>query len=143
MNTRPAAAQDDYPGLLARVRGWLGPSRDLPPRPECAPLWHAPLLAGLSAVRLTVLIGQHARAHHLPGVTGTLTEVVARWRTHLLARCPVPHPGPRNTPRLRRNPWFEQDLLPVLRQHVAQALRTVAWPSLSPDPACTPRPHPP
>lgn len=131
-----------------RLRGWLGVSRgtfydaqqiailpmglcfpgsartgDLPPRPECAPLWRQPLLAGLQHLRLTVVIGQHARAHHLPGARGTLTQVVEQWRSHLPALCPVPHPSPRNGLWFRRNPWFEQELVPALEQQVALVLR--------------------
>jgi uracil-DNA glycosylase len=97
---------------------------DLPPRPECAPTWHPRLLPLLTQVKLTLAIGQYAQAGMLGARCGrTLTDTVQAWRTHLAQGVlPLPHPSPRNQPWLKRNPWFEQELLPVLRQHVAQAL---------------------
>ncbi len=100
-----------------------GRQGDLPPRPECAPLWHPPLRAALKDIRLTLLIGQYAQAYYLgPRCQKTLTETVAAWREYLPEYLPLPHPSPRNQMWLRRNPWFERDLLPVLRQKVREAL---------------------
>ena len=100
-----------------------GKQGDLPPRPECAPRWHPPLRAALPHLRLTLLIGQYAQAYYLGGrAKQTLTDTVAAWREYLPAYLPLPHPSPRNQMWLKRNPWFERDLLPELRAKVAQAL---------------------
>lgn len=99
-----------------------GKSGDLPPRAECARAWRSRLLALLPDIRLTLVIGNHARAWHLPDARGTLTEVIAGWRDHLPRLIPLPHPSPRNQVWSRRNPWFERELLPVLRQSVIAAL---------------------
>lgn len=101
-----------------------GKNGDLPPRPECAPIWHPQLLPRLQQVRLTLAIGQYAQAGVLGNQRGrTLTDTVQAWRTHLQRGVlPLPHPSPRNRLWLARNPWFESELLPVLRQRVADAL---------------------
>jgi uracil-DNA glycosylase len=100
-----------------------GTSGDLPPRPECAPLWHGEVLQQLPNLRLTLLIGQYAQHHYL-GKTGNknLTETVRAFRAHLPRYLPLPHPSPRNRFWVVKNSWFETDLLPVLRQAVADAL---------------------
>jgi len=101
-----------------------GSNGDLPPRPECAPAWHPQLLPRLERLRLTLAIGQYAQAGLLGGQRGrTLTETVQGWQRHLQhGVLPLPHPSPRNRLWLARNPWFESDLLPVLRKRVAEAL---------------------
>lgn len=99
-----------------------GRSGDLPPRPECAPAWRQPLLDGLKELRLTLLVGQYAQSWHLGDDRLTLTARVEAWRQADPAHLPLPHPSPRNRPWLQRHPWFEQELLPVLRQRVAAAL---------------------
>ena len=102
-----------------------GPSGDLPPRPECAPAWRAPLLGHLWQLRLSVVIGRYALAYHLPEPAGaSLTDTVKAWRNRDDAVIALPHPSPRNNLWLRRNPWFEQELLPVLRRRVAEALNS-------------------
>jgi len=97
---------------------------DLPPRPECAPAWHPRLLPLLRHVRLTLVIGQYAQAGLLDAPRGTrLTDTVQAWRDHLAhGRLPLPHPSPRNRVWLMRNPWFETELLPVVRERVAAAM---------------------
>ena len=96
---------------------------DLPPRPECAPLWHPQVLPLLPAVRLTLLIGLYAHRRYLPGAGGrSVTERVAAWRDQPPDRLVLPHPSWRNTGWLKRNPWFGEELLPVLRQRVRAAL---------------------
>lgn len=99
---------------------------DLPPRPECAPTWHPRLLPLLTKVQLTLAIGQYAQAGVLGARGGrTLTDTVAAWRTHLeQGVLPLPHPSPRNQAWLKHNPWFETELLPVLRYEVARVLST-------------------
>jgi uracil-DNA glycosylase len=101
-----------------------GKGGDLPPRPECAPTWHPRLLPLLKQVQLTLVIGQYAQAGLLGVARGTrLTDTVQAWRDHLVhGRLPLPHPSPRNRLWLVRNPWFETELLPVLRERVAAAL---------------------
>ncbi len=96
---------------------------DLPPRPECAPLWHHQLLAALPARRLTLLVGMHAQGRYLPvSKRQTLTETVRRFREAPSSSFPLPHPSWRSTGWMRRNPWFEQEVLPALRGAVASAL---------------------
>jgi uracil-DNA glycosylase len=100
-----------------------GVSGDLPPRPECASTWHASLLRHLLQVRLTLLIGHYAQLHFLGDRRGkTLTDTVRDYAAFLPTTIPLPHPSPRNQLWLRANPWFEEDLVPVLRKHVASAI---------------------
>ena len=103
-----------YPGT--------GASGDLPPRPECAPLWMDRFLDAMPDVRLTLLVGRYAQARFL-GETD-LTKTVRRFRALLRAhRLPMPHPSPRNNIWLAKNPFFERTVVPVLRRRVASALR--------------------
>ncbi|UXY16032.1 uracil-DNA glycosylase family protein [Chitiniphilus purpureus] len=96
-----------------------GRAGDLPPRPECAPLWRERLHAQLPAIGLTLLIGQYAQAWYLGARrAASLTETVRRWQDHLPHFFPLPHPSPRNQLWLRRNPWFEAEVLPQLRQRL-------------------------
>jgi uracil-DNA glycosylase len=104
-----------YPGT--------GKSGDLPPRPECAPAWRDRLLATMPDIRLTLVIGQYAQAWHLKGeAKATLTETTLAWRDYGQTTIPLPHPSPRNNIWLKRNPWFSEELLPILRKRVKAAL---------------------
>ena len=100
-----------------------GRSGDLPPPAECAPLWRDKLLSHMPKLDLTIVIGRYAQLHHL-GTEGkaTLTETVQSFRDYLPDVFPLPHPSPRNGPWLKRHPWFNQDVIPVLRDRVANAL---------------------
>ncbi len=90
---------------------------DLPPRPECAPLWHPRLLPLLRRVDLTLLVGGYAQAFHLGTDHGpTMTATVLAFRDYLPHRLPLPHPSWRNSGWLTRNPWFRLELLPELRE---------------------------
>ena len=102
-----------YPGV-AKSGG------DAPPRPECAPLWHDRLLALLPNIELTLLIGQYAQARYLGAdKKKTMTETVKAWKEYLPhGFLPLPHPSWRNTGWLKKNPWFERQILPVLRKAV-------------------------
>jgi uracil-DNA glycosylase len=102
-----------------------GRGGDLPPRPECAPTWHPQLLPLLKQVRLTLAIGQYAQAGLLGEMRGaSLTETMLAWREHLARGVlPLPHPSPRNRLWLKRNPWFEAELIPLLRSEVFRALQ--------------------
>jgi uracil-DNA glycosylase len=98
---------------------------DLPPRPECAPLWRARVLDLLPHIELTVLIGQYALDWHLgdPGRgRRSVTERVMAWRESAPRVFPLPHPSPRNIAWFRRNAWFEQEVVPQLRQRVGELL---------------------
>ena len=98
-----------------------GRSGDLPPRPECAPLWHDRVLATLKNVRLTLLVGSYAQARTLK--KQSLTEAVRDFRAAGPAFFPLPHPSWRSGLWMRRNPWFEADVLPALREAVGKALK--------------------
>ena len=100
-----------------------GKSGDLPPRPECAPLWHLPLLEHLPRRELTLLIGQYAQNYYLQDEHKTLTARVRDWRNAPDSFLPLPHPSPRNTLWLRRNPWFEAEVVPAVRQRVHDLLK--------------------
>ncbi len=135
---------DDASG--ERLRDWLGITRDVfytasrvalvpmgfcypgrgrngdnPPRPECAREWHPRLLPRLAHVRLTLVVGRYAMAHHFQPA-GSVTDTVAAWRDFLPTHIPLPHPSPRNNIWLRRHPWFERELLPELRRRVASVM---------------------
>ncbi len=96
-----------------------GKSGDLPPRPECAPQWHQIIWDHLPNIRLTLLIGSYAQRYYLGDrMPRTLTETVRRFDQWLPEFLPLPHPSPRNGVWVSRNPWFEQDLIPALQEHL-------------------------
>ena len=104
-----------YPGT--------GASGDLPPRPECAPLWHDRVLAVLPRDRLSLLVGRYAQDRYLPGTRSQpLTERVRDHARFAPTLFPLPHPSWRSTGWMRQNPWFEADILPVLQQRIAEYL---------------------
>lgn len=93
---------------------------DQPPRPECAPLWHEPLKAHLPNIGLTLLVGQYAQARYLDKQRSkTLTETVSRFSEFLPDNTlPLPHPSWRTQGWQKKHPWFDAELLPVLRERV-------------------------
>jgi len=103
-----------FPGYDAR-------KADLPPPRICARTWHDRVMAHLGRVPLTLLVGAHAIRWHL-GLKGSLTEAVGNWRSHAPQVFALPHPSWRNTGWIKKNPWFETDLLPELRARVAEVL---------------------
>jgi uracil-DNA glycosylase len=106
-----------YPGT--------GDSGDLPPRKECAELWHEPLLGHLKNIQLTLLIGSYAQNHRLPDAKGvSLTATVQNWREYAPTIFPIPHPSPRNNRWLKKNPWFSKELLPALQRKTKSILDT-------------------
>ncbi len=131
-----------------RLRGWMGvtpeqfydaskialvpmgfcyPGRgkggDLPPRPECAKTWRAGLMAQLKNVELTLIIGRYAIDWHLnPPKSQTLTKTVHNWGEYWPRQLPLPHPSPRNTLWLKKNPWVEAEIIPRLQKRVAALL---------------------
>lgn len=105
-----------YPGT--------GKSGDLPPRPECAEAWRKQLLDAMPKISLILVIGQYAQDWHLrEDKKRTLTDTVKAWLDYGSNMLPLPHPSPRNNIWLKKNPWFEQDLLPRLKLRVSRALR--------------------
>jgi uracil-DNA glycosylase len=104
-----------YPGT--------GASGDLPPRPECAPLWHPKLVPALPRLQIGLLVGSYAQAYYLGSRRkASLTETVRAWREYLPHFLVLPHPSPRNQMWLKRNPWFGQEVLPFLRWVVRTVL---------------------
>ncbi len=97
---------------------------DYPPPSRCAALWRPRLIQALPEVELTLLVGWHAIRWKLCARAGrSMTETVAAWREHLPDVIPMPHPSWRNTAWLRRNPWFEADVVPYLQAWVRKMLR--------------------
>jgi uracil-DNA glycosylase len=101
---------------------------DLPPRTECAKLWHQTLFEALPQLELVLAVGSYAQRWHLGAeADGSLQETMVAWRKHLRRQArprllPLPHPSWRNNAWLKRNPWFEDELLPVLRREVRALL---------------------
>ena len=106
-----------YPGRLPK-------GGDRPPRPECAPLWHPPLMRLLLNVELTVLAGAYAQKQFLGKRRGkSLTETVQAWRIYGPDFIPLPHPSWRTVGWQKRNPWFDSEVLPDLRRRVRRLVR--------------------
>ncbi|MDX5401054.1 MAG: uracil-DNA glycosylase family protein [Rhodobacterales bacterium] len=101
--------------------GYDAKGSDLPPPAQCARHWHDEVMAALGAVRLRVLVGAHAHRWHL-GTRQPVSRTVADWRDHAPGVFPLPHPSWRNTAWLRKNPWFEADVLPVLQDAVRRVM---------------------
>ena len=105
-----------------------GKGGDLPPIAACAAQWRVPLLSHLENVRLTLVIGQYAMKWHLKSLLKTsakvnLTQIVTDWQSFMPLQIPLPHPSPRNNIWLKKNPWFAEELLPILKQRVRDALQ--------------------
>jgi uracil-DNA glycosylase len=97
---------------------------DKPPRPECARHWHPLLTPHLPQIGLTLLVGGYAQKYYLGKQRPkSMTETVRQWRTYAPRFLPLPHPSWRNTAWLRKNPWFAEEILPVLRERVQSMLR--------------------
>lgn len=110
-----------YPGT--------GVAGDLPPRPECAPQWRRRLLQAMPAIELTLVIGHYAMHWHLPNAKAqTLTDTMRGWRKHAETVLPLPHPSPRNNRWLKANPWFADEVLPVLQARVARLAGSPSFP---------------
>jgi uracil-DNA glycosylase len=110
-----------YPGRDTRGRDAKG--GDLPPRRECAPRWHAPLLAAFPAIELTLLVGSYAIYYYLPhSRRRSMAETVARWRDFLPEYFVLPHPSWRTIGWLRANPWFANEALSDLRSRIGWVL---------------------
>ena len=103
-----------YPG---RAKG----GGDAPPRPECAPLWHGRVRALLPNIELTLLVGGYAQSYYLRS-RDSVSETVRGWRDHLPEYLPLPHPSWRTKSWVKRNPWFEAEVVPELRSQVRRLL---------------------
>ncbi|TYP91043.1 uracil-DNA glycosylase [Sphingobacterium allocomposti] len=100
-----------------------GKNGDLPPRPECAALWHGAVLPLLKNIKLTLLIGKYAQQHYLSAATNeSLTGNVRNFEKYLPDVLPLPHPSPRNFIWKAKNPWFKEEVLPVLQTRVKEVL---------------------
>jgi len=101
-----------------------GKSGDLPPRKECAPEWHSKIFAHLDEVELTLLIGQYAQSYYLgKEKEKTLTATVQNYEVYLPKFFVLPHPSPRNNIWMKKNPWFNESILPALRKKVQRIIR--------------------
>ena len=104
-----------------------GKSGDLPPRPECAKLWHPQITTFFKQAPLVLLIGQYAQRYYLKENAGqNLTENVRNYSNYLPEYFVLPHPSPRNLNWIKVNPWFTQDVLPQLRQKVQERLKATS-----------------
>lgn len=104
-----------YPGT--------GKSGDLPPRKECAPLWHEALLAKMPKIELILLIGAYAQKYYLKKERKkNLTQTVQHFEEYLPLYFPLPHPSPRNNIWQKKNPWFKEEVLPFLKERVSGLL---------------------
>ena len=121
-------AQLHDPSLVAIMpMGFCYPGKasggDKPPRKECAPQWHERVMGVLPDDRLTLLVGTYAQSHYLGHAKSIpMGERIARWR-EFLPLFPLPHPAWRSAIWMKQNPWFEEDVLPELRDLVAQRIR--------------------
>ncbi len=104
-----------YPGT--------GKSGDLAPRPECAPAWREKLLEQLPNLELTIVMGQYAQKYHFKEKHTSVTELVKSWRDYWPDKIPLPHPSPRNNIWLKKNPWFEDEVLPSLQTTIQKLLQ--------------------
>lgn len=99
-----------------------GKSGDLPPRPECAPAWRELLLEQMTNLELIIVIGRYAQDYYFGKDGLSVTERVKNWQACWPDKVSLPHPSPRNNPWLKKNPWFEQALIPVLQKRIAEVL---------------------
>ena len=100
-----------------------GKSGDLPPRPECAPKWHEPMLNMMPNIKVSLLFGMYAQKYYLgKRRKRTLTETVRNWEEYAPKYLPMPHPSPRNGIWLRKNEWFEANVVPFLQEAVQNAI---------------------
>ena len=99
-----------------------GKSGDLPPRPECEAAWRKQLIEQLTNLEMTLVLGKYAQSYHFDKAYSSLTELVKSWRSYWPHRVPLPHPSPRNNIWLRKNSWFEAELLPPLRTKISEIL---------------------
>lgn len=101
-----------------------GKTGDLPPRSDFADLWHTKVFATMPKLKVKILIGQYAQNYYLPNKKKTLTETVQSYKEYIQdGYFPIPHPSPRNNIWLKKNPWFEKDVVPELQKMIKSALQ--------------------
>jgi uracil-DNA glycosylase len=101
-----------------------GATGDLPPRPECAPLWHSKIVSEMKDIKLTILIGQYAQKYYLGKDFNTnITGNIRSFKRFMPDYLPLVHPSPRNRIWQKKNPWFESTVIPFLQQHVKQIMQ--------------------
>lgn len=105
-----------YPGTAANGGDFL-------PHARCTATWHPPILAQLSNIKLTLLVGRIAQLKYLPDPRASMSEAVTAWRRYLPRYSPLPHPSWRTIGWAKRNPWFETEMLPALRTRIADILQ--------------------
>lgn len=105
-----------YPGT--------GKSGDLAPRSECAPAWRDKLLKQLPNLKLTIVMGQYAQKYHFQENHTSVTELVKSWQEYWPTMIPLPHPSPRNNIWLKKNAWFEEEVLPSLQKSIRKLIHT-------------------
>lgn len=103
--------------------GYDAHGSDLPPPAICAQTWRKRVLRSMPAIRLTLLVGAYAQKWHLGGKSRSVSQTVAAWQELPQHFIPLPHPSWRNTGWLKRNPWFEKELVPVLQARVCNLLQ--------------------
>ncbi len=97
---------------------------DLSPRRECALTWRRKVIDAMPQLKLLLVIGIYAQTWHIGKRRKVnLTQTVAAWREYLdedeaPTILPLPHPSWRNNSWLRKNPWFDKELLPVLKEMI-------------------------
>lgn len=101
--------------------GYDAKGGDLPPPRICRETWHDAVMDSLAPIRLRVLVGAHAHRYHL-GARGSVAQTVADWRAHAPQVFALPHPSWRNTAWLKKNPWFEGEVLPALQARVREVM---------------------
>jgi len=100
-----------------------GRTGDLPPRPECAPEWHNQILPKFESLQLTLLVGKYAQNYYLKErAKRTLTETVKSFKEYLPSFFPLPHPSPRNNIWMKKNTWFQEEVLPTLQEKIIDIL---------------------
>lgn len=100
-----------------------GNSGDLPPRPECMPVWHDKILTTLPDIKLKLVIGQYAQKAYCYNTKRNVTEHVKDWQSNWPEIIPLPHPSPTNNRWFKNNPWFEIEVLPALRNQITKILQ--------------------
>jgi uracil-DNA glycosylase len=100
-----------------------GTTGDLPPRPECAPLWHNPVLAVIKNTKLIILIGQYSQKYYLGNdFNPSITDNIKNYKKFMPRYLPLVHPSPRNRIWQMKNPWFEKKIVPLLREKVREII---------------------
>ena len=101
--------------------GYDAKGADLPPPATCAKTWRKDMLSVFPKIKFTLLVGSFAQKWHL-STHSSVRDVMAEWRPHLAYDMPLPHPSWRNTAWINKNPWFEAEVIPSLRQRVTEVL---------------------